>query len=162
MANTVTLTGIDEMKRQLRALPAEIKKQRILDAALSQAAITLRDEVRRLAPVKTGALRENIIVYRDRKPERSNATSKYSIFVRKIKVSRKVRRLLRKIKAAGANIKISDYAFYWKFLEFGTSKMPARPFFRPAIQATKGSFVQIVGDGIQKGIDRVVKRLGAK
>jgi HK97 gp10 family phage protein len=162
MSESVKLTGIDEMKRQLTELPARIRKQRILDAALMAAAADLRDTVKRFAPVKTGALRDNIIAYRDRHPEKSGATSKYSVFVRKVKISRKVRKLLRKVHAAGANLKISDYAFYWKFIEYGTSKYPAHPFFRTAIATRKDSFVKTVGDSLQQGIDHIVKRIGAK
>lgn len=48
--------------------------------------------------------------------------------------------------------------YYWRFLEFGTSKMPARPFFQRALsenvnQATD-EFVKQYG----RGIDRAIKR----
>ena len=30
-----------------------------------------------------------------------------------------------------------DDPYYWRFVEFGTSKMPAKPFLRPAFTAKK-------------------------
>ncbi len=161
MSDTVPLTGLEEMKRQLQALPAEMRKS-VVNPALLLAAKSLQQAVKDRAPVKTGALRDNIIVYRDRHPERDGATAKYSVLVRKIKLNRSVRRLLRRVRGAGAAVKISDDAFYWRFPEFGTSKMVARPFFRPAIEQTKGTFIATVGEGLQKGMDKAVKKLGAK
>lgn len=162
MASIVKLTGIEEMKRQLTALPAEVKKGRILDAAIFAGAKALREEVKSRAPVRTGNLKKNIITYRDRHPEQFGATSHYSVMVRKLKIARKVKRLLRRVKNADARIRIIDDAFYWLFLEYGTSKMAARPFFRPAIAAVEPQLVKIVGEALQKGIDRVTKKLGAK
>jgi hypothetical protein len=69
---TVTLTGVEEMKRQLQALPVEIRSK-VLAGALFAGAKVLRDEVKNRAPVKTGNLRDHIIVYRDRHPQEVNA-----------------------------------------------------------------------------------------
>jgi len=161
MAESVTLTGVDEMRRQLRELPAEINKQGILNRALLAGAKTLRDEARAKAPVKTGALQKSIIVYRDRNPARSVA--KYSVFVRKIKISKKVKKLLRKVRIAGTKLRISDDTFYWKFIEFGWSGLPGgSPFFRPAIMIVEPQLVRIVGDELQRGIDAALRRAGAK
>lgn len=33
-------------------------------------------------------------------------------------------------------------AFYWRFVEFGTVKVPARPFFRPAAEQERSTFIQ--------------------
>ena len=39
------------------------------------------------------------------------------------------------------------------WLEYGTSKMSPRPFFRPAVQASKPQMAQIVAEGIRDAID---------
>ncbi len=36
--------------------------------------------------------------------------------------------------------------FYWRFVEFGTVKMGARPFFRPAAEAEADSYVRAMAD----------------
>jgi HK97 gp10 family phage protein len=33
-------------------------------------------------------------------------------------------------------------SYYWRFVEFGTIHMPARPFFRPAAEAESEGFIQ--------------------
>lgn len=43
----------------------------------------------------------------------------------------------------------SREAFYGRFLEFGTSKMAAQPFLRPAFEAKRKAAAQAVGEVIQ-------------
>ena len=161
MAGTVTLTGVDQMKRQLDQLSDKIKKQ-VLAGAVLAGARALQEEVVRHAPEKTGQLKKNIITYRDRQPQKMGAAVHYSVLVRKIKVALKVKRLLRRAAKSGVSINFADNPFYWKFLEFGTSKMAARPFFRPAIGVVTPQLIKIVGDKLQAGIDRAAKQVGAK
>jgi HK97 gp10 family phage protein len=40
----------------------------------------------------------------------------------------------------------SNAAFYWRFIEYGTVKMPARPFFRPAAEMERDNFVRGMRD----------------
>lgn len=159
MGSTVKLTGVAEMKTQLKQL-TERMRQGVYARGIYEGAKTIQNAVIARAPVRTGNLKKNIIVYKDRKPE--NATVHYSVLVRRIKVARKVKRLIRQAAKQGVEINFSDSAFYWRFLEFGTSKMRARPFFRPAIEAVKGALVSIVGGKLQSGIDRAVKQVGGK
>ena len=42
--------------------------------------------------------------------------------------------------------------FYMKFLEFGTSKMPARPFLQPAYESKKNEAIRILKEEFQKGL----------
>jgi HK97 gp10 family phage protein len=37
-------------------------------------------------------------------------------------------------------------AFYWRFVEFGTRRMSARPFFRPAAEQERNVFIQRMRD----------------
>lgn len=49
--------------------------------------------------------------------------------------------------------------FYFRFLEFGTSKMAARPFLRPALAKNTQRTNQIFVDEMNKGIDRALRRM---
>ena len=49
-------------------------------------------------------------------------------------------------------------AFWGYFQEFGTSKMPARPWARPAVEAMKDDLVSIQIDLLGKGIEAYAKR----
>lgn len=45
--------------------------------------------------------------------------------------------------------------FYWRFLEFGTVKMPARPFIRPAAEAEAPRYIQriqAIGTALQSDV----------
>lgn len=53
-------------------------------------------------------------------------------------------------------------AFYGRFLEFGTAKMAARPFLRPAFDARSGEALGIFMDRLQQNIERARRRAAAK
>ena len=53
----------------------------------------------------------------------------------------------------GYFVQIYTTKFYGKFLEFGTSKMSPRPFFRPAISEAPGMFRRQQVGGADPGID---------
>jgi HK97 gp10 family phage protein len=127
-----------------------------------EGAKVLRDQVQNSAPVRTGNLKKNIIVYKDRHPQQMGAAVRYSVLVRRIKVARKVKRLLRSAAKQGVQINFADNAYYWRFLEFGTSKIQPTAFFRKSIDAVTPRLIKIVGDKLQAGIDRAAKQLGAK
>lgn len=66
-----------------------------------------------------------------------------------IRVSRVVRREGRKYVLIGPTKKTSWRAH---FLEFGTSKMSAKPFVEPAFHARKGEALQTLADEFRKGL----------
>ncbi|MNT67142.1 hypothetical protein D3C72_2052590 [compost metagenome] len=51
----------------------------------------------------------------------------------------------------------SKEAFYGRFLEFGTSKMAAQPFLRPAFEAKKGPAAAAVDEVIQTKVKELTR-----
>ena len=49
--------------------------------------------------------------------------------------------------------------YYWRFVEFGTSKMPARPFLRPAFEGSRSGMWNVVKRETRRGINRAALRL---
>ena len=43
--------------------------------------------------------------------------------------------------------------YYWRFVEFGTSKMPAKPFLRPAFEQTKEKAATEIITTLKRGIE---------
>jgi HK97 gp10 family phage protein len=144
MATTVTkIEGLAELKRALMQLPERIQSQGLAQAVYAGAAV-IRDEARVRAPVYTGpieqghpqpgTLRKSIILKAIR--ERSSRTTKVAfVLVRHGKKYEKVGK-------RGRNLD----AFYWRFVEYGTKKMAARPFMRPAFEAKKMAAVEAIRD----------------
>ena len=158
-SRSVVLTGVAEMKAQLDSLGDPKLVSRILGAGLAAGATAIRDEAKTRAPVRTGALRESIIAYRYRKPPPWQVN--YRVGVKRIKVAYTVNRLNRRLGRAGLKLKIREDTFYWRFLEYGTAKMHARPFMQPAIAVVGPKLPDIIGEKIQARINSAVKRKGA-
>ena len=86
--------------------------------ATKAAAELMRDRAKELAPVGTGALRNSI---KSEEEERTAKSVAYVVFAGK---------------------------FYAPFLEFGTSKMAARPFMRPAFDAVQPDIKRIIESAV--------------
>jgi HK97 gp10 family phage protein len=55
-----------------------------------------------------------------------------------------------------------DMPFYWKFMEFGTSKLPATPFLRPAFEAKKEDAIRRIGEKLDERIQKYAVELARK
>lgn len=51
--------------------------------------------------------------------------------------------------------KVTNDAFYWYFLEFGTSKMSARPFVRPSFERSHGAALNEMISTLRRRLARV-------
>lgn len=131
----IKLQGIDQLNAALRALPDKIRK-RAVRGALRTAAREISKEAKSLTPVLSAPV-----------PMRTAGTVKRRISVRPSKFARQagnegvfigVKPLRGKTdarkygKAGAAN---PNDPFYWRFVEFGTKKMGARPFLGPAARS---------------------------
>lgn len=104
-------------------------------------AAVFRDEVIREAPKDTGFLSENIGVVRATDKSDGSKVQTYLVKVLSIKTKYADTRQNRRL---GRETKTYDQTkpFYWKFFEYGTSKMAARPFIRPSYEAQKDNAMQ--------------------
>ncbi|WP_416044896.1 HK97-gp10 family putative phage morphogenesis protein [Clostridium tyrobutyricum] len=69
---------------------------------------------------------------------------KKALAVGKIKTKNGVKSI--KIGVSGGD---NSSAYYGKFVEFGTSKMPAKPFIEPAFEKHKGEVIEIIKQEIK-------------
>ena len=128
----VRIEGLDELKRKLAEVPKAMRK-RVLRTALAAGAREVRDVAKRNAPTLSlgSALKA---------PYRKPNTIKQAIRVRTSKADRRAGDVgvfvnVRPAKAGQRGAKNPNDPFYWRFLEFGTKKMPARPFLQRATSA---------------------------
>ena len=104
-------------------ITAEIEKKAM--DRLEAAANVVRDRARQKVKVDTGALRN-------------------SLRVRRLKGDPK---LDVRVYAGNRKKRVEGGAFYAHMVEFGTVKMPAKPFLRPALNECKGQIRGIVQNG---------------
>jgi HK97 gp10 family phage protein len=127
----------------------------------------IRDEVRRLAPVRTGRLRKNIM-HKGRRGKRTY--EKASVFVRTAERTQRNT-------VSGAGFGTSQTygsvaesradkkdAFYWRFVAEGTKYMPPFPFHKIAAERSFNQTVNYVYDETIDGLTKEVRQLsqGAK
>jgi HK97 gp10 family phage protein len=154
----VTVTGLKELADAMRDLPTRIGRNVLRGATNAGASVIKKDAVAR-APVYAGddpradPGRLHRALYQKQIRDQSNDLKQvFYVGVRSGKDQQKVKR--------GKKVSNLD-AFYWRFVEFGTSKMSARPFLRPAFEAKKMEAVEAIKTYLAKRIpDEVAKLTG--
>lgn len=142
MAEVVKLHGLDDVRRALRRLPKEIRNKE-LQKALRPGARIIANAAKALAPRGEGFYRQ----FRGKK-----GTLAQSIVIR-----REGKRYLRdaaklKIGVLHSQRDPNIGAYYWRFVEFGTRKMPAKPFMVPAFESMKYAANKAITDALRKAV----------
>ncbi len=134
MANTMTATfDTKALLKTLNTLPQNIQKN-VMVGAVRAGANVVRDEARRLAPIDTGNLKKSLVSIR-RKGDKN--TIQFSVTPSKGK---------------------PNDGWYAHFLEFGTSKMAAQPFLRPAIESRQDEVLQTTKEYIANRLPNEVEK----
>lgn len=142
------VSGFREADRLLRELGPTVEN-RVLQSATMAGARVLAKSVKANAP--KGTLKQ------------SPSSKKYGRLTNNIKTQ--VLRIAKKKGRRGARVSTGN-AFWSQFLEFGTRRMSARPFFRPAIdQALDPALVKLrefLGRGIEREAAKLARKNGVK
>jgi HK97 gp10 family phage protein len=157
MANdytTVEIQGLKELNKALRELPERIARN-VLRASVSAGAAEIRKEVKAKAPVYTGPVSAG---------HPPPGTLKRAVYQ---KQARQLSSLIRQVFIVGVRTggRKKDKkgrsldAYYWRFVEFGTEKMAARPFMRPAFEAKKNAAIEAIRSYMAERIPREVEKL---
>jgi len=123
---TAKVSGLDELRAALRALPPNLRR-RALRNALSAGARAFRDEARRLTPVLKLSTLSGASAFK--RGVRRPGTLRNAIRVRTSKQARRAGDVgvfvnVRPAKGADRGSKSPNDPFYWRFVEFGTAKKP--------------------------------------
>ena len=137
---TVKIEGLSELGARMKTLTSDVNN-RIARAATAAGAVVIRNAAQQKVPVDSGNLKKNIIVKRLPKGE-APLTSEHIVTVRKGKLTSKQK---------GSGLKD---AYYGSFVEYGTAKMPAQPFMRPAYDQNKEKAAEAIKDRIRKRIEK--------
>lgn len=139
-----TVLGVDKLRQKLRRIPVAARME--IAKAMEQSAQEVVDLARSLVPVDQGELRDSIGWSWHGAPQGSI----------------KIGRLRAGANGGPGNLSIviyagDDEAFYARWVEFGTRKMAARPFFFPAYRAVR----KRVRGRVTRAMNRAVKRIAS-
>ncbi len=130
-----------EVSRKIQSLVSALEAKDVEDVLLAGARI-IRDDAKARAPVKSGRLKKSIKAKKGKRRHKLFATA-----------------------FASVDFKIAPHA---PFVEYGTGprklksgksvgQMPAKPFFRPAIDARKDEVARVVEEGLARLIGRAAR-----
>ena len=151
---TVKLEGVDALNKALADATKQIRTKAVR-SALRKAGQVISKEAKQAAPVlsaptktrKPGTVKKAIAV-RASKFARQAGNEGVFINVRPLRGSRQ--------KALGkAGAKNPNDPFYWRFLEFGTVKMKARPFLSPAAESKGNEAIKTFMDSVIPQIEKL-------
>lgn len=156
MADTRTMRGLDDMLARLKSLPPEIVSKRggPVKAGLRKGAVVIQKaakaNIRRVTAKAedvgyetTQTLESAVVVRRDSNPQRSGANERYRVLV-----SRK--------KYEGRDTKAIATG---RYLEYGSELQAAEPWMTPAYFSAREHALQTAVDEMNKGIDRVIRKV---
>jgi HK97 gp10 family phage protein len=128
------------LEQALQRLDAAVGESALRSASFAGAAV-FKEEVMARAPVATGLLKSQIIAAHADDKSSGAQRQTYVVRVRGGKYANT--RANRRKGRVGQESAIGD-AYYWRFLEFGTSKAAARPFIRPAWEARRAHALEVM------------------
>ena len=148
------IKGLKELNEALKQLPDRVARN-VLRGAVSAGTTVIRKEAQQRAPVYTGLVSEGHPPPGTlRKSIRQSQQRQLSSLVQQA-FHIGVRAAVTRTKSGAKNLD----AFYWRFVEFGTSRMAARPFLRPAFEAKKQAAVEAIRTYLAERIPREVDKL---
>lgn len=140
-------SGLLDISGDLDAL-SKAENGRVLRNATRSAAAVIKDEAVRRAPKRTGKLAKNIVVLTQR-TRNGDISSGVHIRGRNPRTGNSDNKM---------KTKDSRNAFYWRFVELGTSDMAAIPFIRPAYDARQEEAVKVAFDTANRAIDEALTK----
>lgn len=140
-------TGLLDISSDLDAL-SKSQSRKVLRDSTRSAATVIKEEAVKRAPMRTGKLAKNIVVLTQRS-RNGDISSGVHIRGRNPRTGNSDNKL---------KTKDSRNAFYWRFVELGTSKMAAVPFIRPAYDARQEEAVKVAFDRANRAIDEALTK----
>lgn len=141
---SVKVIGSDKLLKGFKELPEKMNKA--LGDELEKTGEEIRDEAKRLAPVRTGALRESI----KKRVWRRNGRTTVKVLADYPKTGRYRKAKTRK-QAAGSR---EYYAFA---VEYGTKHVEAQPFLMPAARKAEDGLEQRVSSNMDIVLNKEFK-----
>lgn len=126
--NPIKIEGLNELIEEMKDLPIQLSKT-ALKKAVSRGTRNIAERLRTVAPRDTGYLSEHIKQLYDKKKP-IEGVEQYNLAIQ----------------------------FYGRMIEFGTSKMPARPWIRPVFDGEADRSIEIIGQELKRFLLKAKKK----
>lgn len=160
-------TGFRELAANLRAIGGTMERRIIRAAertALQPAAQAIRAATYTTVQRRTGLLKAGIGIRGIRRNQGPNrfaagvfAREASAGFIRKAKVSGRIHTRTSKKGGKDAARSVVTEPFYWRFIEFGTRQMQARPYVARAFGGAAGDVLERFKRALAAGIERAAR-----
>ena len=150
------ISGLDQLQKSLEELPREVARK-VLREGLRDGANEMRNAMVEAAPQRTGFLSRHFNIKLSLRGNDLAGTAHVGpagrmYYPGRGSAGRGVATGRRP--HSGGQVPVVSVA---RFLEFGTSRMAAKPFMRPAFESAKGRVLDIIIDKIREAIARFTK-----
>jgi len=125
--------GLDKVLKKLKKLPERVQKN-VLTGAMRAATKPIIKEARNLVPKSSGVLKKSIGAKKRQSKNKNIIHFSVAPLVKK-------------------------GGFYAHMIEFGTVKMSAKPFMRPAVDKTADETIKVAKDYMIKRLDKEMAKL---
>lgn len=148
ISTSLDFSGLADIAKDLEAL-SRAENNKVLRDATRAGAEVLKEEVKNRAPERSGKLKKNVVVVTQKGRRRGEISSGVHIRGRNMRTNN-----------SDSSMKASDprNAFYWRFVELGTSNMPAHPFVRPAFDTRQEEATRVAMARMNQAIDEVLAK----
>jgi len=148
ISTSLDFSGLADIAKDLETL-SRAENNKVLRDATRAGAEVLRQEVEDRAPILTGKLKKNVVVVTQKGRRRGEIAS--GVHIRGVNPD--TGNSDNKMKASNPR-----NAFYWRFVELGTSNMSAHPFVRPAFDTRQEEATQAALARMNQAIDEVLAK----
>lgn len=165
MSEQVKIDGLDGLLRSLREAPKAIQG-RAVQAGMRKGGNVIRDDARRRAPKESGFMASQIVTRRanSRSRQRAGVGQGGEYFTVGVKTGRRRKyantKRNRRRGRVGRVYEEAGWAYYWRFVEFGTKKMRASPFLTPAGEAKGPEAAQVIINETWAALEKQLKKEG--
>lgn len=145
----ISLKGASELNKTIKMLPGELQ-QKVYLQGLRKGGNIVRDEMKSRAPYGTDFQKRSYV----KKNKSGMATTRF------VKLRDEIRVTVTLKTDISFAIAVHVGSAYWgMFSEFGTSHQAAKPWMRPAFDATSQTALDAIGEQLGKGIERTAARI---
>lgn len=165
MSEQVSIQGLDGLLRSLREAPKAIQG-RAVRSGMRKGGNVIRDDAKRRAPKASGFMASQIVTRRanSKSRQRAGVGQGGEYFTVGVKTGRRRKyantKRNRRRGGVGKVYEESGWAYYWRFVEFGTKNMRASPFLTPAGETKGPEAAQVIINETWAALDKQLKKDG--